>query len=221
MPRFILFLVLYSFSAFSQKEAQLHFEFTFFDQALHKDVWYVTQYGDSVQIDKFQFFVSLPAANEKEITLEKVHLVDWLDSSTYHWNVPLNEKKELIFTLGLDSIYHVSSVMEGDLNPAKGMYWAWQSGYIQLKIEGRSPSCDTRKNKFQYHLGGYLDPFCVAQTLNFGQFEASDVKVTVDLFTFFRLLDIAKTPEIMVPGKNAVKQMKNAGEIMSIPSLEK
>ena len=77
MLRYAVFLVLCSFSALSQKEAQLNFEFTFFDQALQKDVWYVTQYGDSIQIDNFQFYLSLPEKNQSEITKEKVHLVDW------------------------------------------------------------------------------------------------------------------------------------------------
>jgi hypothetical protein len=39
---------------------------------------------------------------------------------------------------------------------AKGMYWAWNSGYIFLKFEGKSPVIpDSLSNNFYYHIGGF------------------------------------------------------------------
>jgi len=48
----------------------------------------------------------------------------------------------------VDSLANVSGAMSNDLDATKGMYWSWQSGFINLKIEGKSASCKTRKINF-------------------------------------------------------------------------
>ena len=55
--------------------------------------------------------------------------------------------------------------MGGDLDPTKGMYWAWQSGYINFKMEGSCSQCLATKNNFEFHLGGYQQPFYAMQTI--------------------------------------------------------
>jgi hypothetical protein len=62
------------------------------------------------------------------------------------------------FNIGIDSLTHSAGAFEGDLDPIHGMYWSWQSGYIHFKLEGTSPACPTRQNKFQIHVGGYQAP---------------------------------------------------------------
>ena len=204
--RILLFLLVLSNSAFSQEQAELNFTFLFQGDSLKENKWYLTQKGDSVKFETIRFFVSTPPKNK--VHANSAHLVDWSLPETHQWTVPLNEKGELVMTYGLEPLYHTASVMEGDLDPSLGMYWAWQSGYIQLKIEGESPSANTRNNKFQYHLGGYLDPFSVAKTINFGQIYESNVQIEIDLWDAFRLVKVKKDNEIMIPGKKAVQMMK-------------
>ena len=43
----------------------------------------------------------------------------------------------IIFSMGVDSLKQAKPLYSGDLNPLKNMYWTWQSGYIQLKAEGK------------------------------------------------------------------------------------
>ncbi len=59
------------------------------------------------------------------------------------------------FQLGVDSLTNVGGALGGDLDPIHGMYWTWQNGYINFKLEGSSPLCPSRNHKFTYHLGGY------------------------------------------------------------------
>jgi hypothetical protein len=40
------------------------------------------------------------------------------------------------FNLGLDSLTNVSGALGGDLDPTKGMYWTWQNGYVNFKLQG-------------------------------------------------------------------------------------
>jgi hypothetical protein len=76
--------------------------------------------------------------------------------------------------------------MAGDLDPIKGMYWAWQSGYINMKIEGKSSSCRTRKNEFQFHIGGYLSPYYAMRkvALTYDK-KATEINIGIDLYNFF------------------------------------
>lgn len=42
--------------------------------------------------------------------------------------------------------------MDGDLDPLNGMYWAWNSGYINMKIEGITPKCQDATIYFNFIL---------------------------------------------------------------------
>lgn len=77
-------------------------------------------------------------------------------------NIPLGDYKEIRFIVGVDSLKSISPVSErvGVLDPAGDggdMYWAWNSGYIFVKVEGTSPSAPldaaSNTNKFRYHIG--------------------------------------------------------------------
>ena len=61
--------------------------------------------------------------------------------------------------LGVDSARNVSGVQSGALDPVKGMFWTWNSGYIYTKLEGTSPSSSQVNGKFEYHIGGFRWPF--------------------------------------------------------------
>jgi hypothetical protein len=70
----------------------------------------------------------------------------------------MKEVKAIQFKLGIDSITNVSGAFGGALDPTKGMYWSWQSGYINFKMEGR-----VKDKNYLLHLGGYSSPFKAVQ----------------------------------------------------------
>jgi hypothetical protein len=107
--------------------------------------------------------------------------------------LPFNRLK---CNLGIDSLTNEAGAMGGDLDPTKGMYWAWQSGYVNFKMEGKSPICPTWKHKFQLHLGGYLAPFNALQTLDF--------KV--------KNIDLKQQHTFMTPDENSVAFAKKASQ---------
>lgn len=82
-------------------------------------------------------------------------------------NVPHGDYKGIEFMVGVDSLRNTAPVEQrkGVLDPAgsmeDGMYWAWNSGYIFMKLEGTSPVGNPVNNKFYYHIGlfgGYTEP---------------------------------------------------------------
>jgi hypothetical protein len=64
------------------------------------------------------------------------------------------------YIIGVDSLRSVSGIEKrvGALDPASdhendGMYWAWSSGYIFLKLEGSSSKASSANGKYYYHIG--------------------------------------------------------------------
>lgn len=114
--------------------------------------------SDTLQIDALRFYIS-DIRWKKETDLyanpkDRYHLVDATDPTSQLFSIPApTENSSLHFGFGVDSLTNDTGVHGGDLDPTKGMYWAWQTGYVNFKIEGSNKGC---KN-FGYHLGGFLD----------------------------------------------------------------
>jgi hypothetical protein len=109
------------------------------------------------------------------------------------------------FNLGVDSVTNTSGILTGDLDPLKGMYWTWQSGYINFKLEGRSNLCPARNNSFNFHLGGYLSHDNAIQTVRLKVKNTSTIPIILPLDKFIALIDLSKQNSVMIPGKEAVR----------------
>lgn len=127
---------------------------------------YQTLHHDSAYIDAFKFYLSDLAVlyTEGKAIKHAVddHLVSAADSVSLciNWeSVQPGPLGQLSFYLGVDSLANVSGALGGDLDPSKAMYWAWNTGYINAKLEGRSPVCKTLHHAFEFHIGGYLKPY--------------------------------------------------------------
>jgi hypothetical protein len=69
-------------------------------------------------------------------------------------------------TIGVDSAHNCGGVQEGVLDPANAMFWAWNTGYIFLKLEGKSPASNAPGHVFEYHIGGYKKPVNCIRTVH-------------------------------------------------------
>lgn len=122
------------------------------------------------------------------------------------------------FTLGIDSATNAAGAGGGDLDAIKGMYWAWHSGYINLKLEGTSPKCTTRKNLFQFHLGGFQDGALCAQNIVLPvDAAASEHRIVVDVDALLSKMDLATRATMMTPGEEAVKLSRIAATMFQNP----
>ncbi|MCF6132126.1 MbnP family protein [Flavobacterium wongokense] len=175
---------------------------------------YVSAANDTLTVETFRCYISGIQIQYDDNSVftqkESYHLLDSENPNSF--SIPITKKSDkliskIIFNIGIDSVTNVSGALAGDLDPIKGMYWAWQSGYINMKIEGKSPSCKTRKNEFQFHVGGYLKPFYAMQCMKFPLDKKADddINIGIDLNRFFSNLELSKTNSIMIPGKEAMK----------------
>jgi len=144
----------------------LHFKATVHGQPLllHQD--YTNPFGETFRPDIFRFYAGKisPALNDraamKEFADGAYHLIDFsaTASTTVSLRVPEGVYNEIHFLLGVDSIDQTSGAQTGALDPARGMFWTWNTGYLSFKIEGTSPDSKEPAHGFSYHIGGYRSP---------------------------------------------------------------
>ncbi len=120
------------------------------------------------------------------------------------------------FNLGIDSLTSSKGISTGVLDPTKGMYWAWHSGFINLKLEGKSNLSTTKKQFFQFNLGGFRNGFYNLQTIQLNTKKSLQINVSVDIFKFLSSIDLQKENHIMTPSKHAVELAKKAVTMFSI-----
>ena len=74
-------------------------------------------------------------------------------------DVPIGKYTDIEYMIGVDSTRNVSGDQSGDLSPAQGMFWSWNTGYIFIKAEGSSPQSGAANETFSYHIGGFKNEF--------------------------------------------------------------
>src|SRR6478735_5595137 len=184
----------------------LNFNLVFGSDSLKTGKYYPYRTEDSVNISALRFYISHVEFldNGKRIFLEpeSYHLIDADEkkSLTLSISVPADVNiTHLRFYLGIDSLTNVSGAKGGDLDTTKGMYWTWQSGYINFKLEGTSNVCKTRKNEFTFHSGGYSLRQNALQTVTLPA-SGNAAVISFDLKQFFSAVDLDKFNHIMSPG---------------------
>ena len=183
--------------------------------------YFMASLNDSVSISKLKFYISdisIAKHGKKEETLRQKHYL--IDAENADSRIIYLDNKysfdRISFNLGVDSLTNVGGVKGGDLDPIHGMYWTWQSGYINIKLEGYSPVCNTRNHFFQHHLGGYMLPYNCLQRINLNVDEdETEITILVDVLKYIESINISTTPEVMSPGTHAVSMAENFSKIFS------
>lgn len=167
--------------------------------------------GDSLVLHTLRFYLSnfVFLKNGAVVFSEKnsCHLLDLEVEKSLLLNFQLPQNTDfdtLQFDFGVDSATTVLGAMGGDLDPTRGMFWTWQSGYIHLKMEGFASKSPARNHTFQFHLGGYLPPFQTCQTVKTAR-PPYQAQLQLELLTFFEKINWSKKPGIMSPCREAVE----------------
>lgn len=165
---FLVFILSFTFKGakkINTSNISINIEHMAGDLVLKLDsVIYKNSLGQNFTVTKFKYYLGnivLKQANGKSFLLKDYFLVNEEEKESKHIllkNVPLEEYSSLEFIIGVDSLHNCSGAQSGALDPANGMFWAWNSGYIFLKLEGISASSDSPGHIFEYHIGGYKQP---------------------------------------------------------------
>jgi len=187
---------------------------------------YTTSSGQQFTVSTFNYYLSnikLKKADGTEYAEpESYHLIRQSDAATKAFtltNVPAGDYTALTFTIGVDSARNVSGAQTGALDPANGMFWTWNSGYIYTKLEGSSPQAGGNK-QLLFHIGGFkkpnntirtVSPSLNGATIQIRQDRAPAVHLAADVLKMFtgpNPIDFSTLSNTM-GGSNSVKVADN------------
>jgi hypothetical protein len=200
---------------------------------------YTNYFKESYTPTAFKFYVhniqmiNTDSGKVFKLADDKYYLVDFSDSASTEIKISIAPYvyNRISFTIGVDSALNVSGAQTGALDPALGMFWTWNTGYIMAKLEGTSPK-SSQAGKFEYHIGGFsgadnviktvnlLFPF--AQNLDLKAGKTSQMFVTCDANDwFFNPWDIkiADNPVISTPGELAKEVAENYSKMFTVDSV--
>jgi hypothetical protein len=145
--------------------------------------------------------------------------------------VEQGEYTAISFTLGVDSLRNCSGIQSGALDPMLGMFWAWNTGYIFLKIEGHSPVSKSPGNIFEFHVGGFREPTNAVRNielpfkddaLKVSEGNNSVIKIKTDAGEIFKnpvTIDFSKLSSV-TDFNNATMMADNYADMFSIIEIK-
>lgn len=193
-----------------------------------------TAAGEAVTISTLRFYftgLTLQHADGRASTDPTgYHLLDADDPASWAVAVPLASEAPVVavsLVRGTDSAANAAGALGGPLDPALGMYWAWQSGYVNVKLEGTSPVRPVAARRgFSFHVGGYRAPAATRRVVRVplaapdAAPEGAPTAALTLLADVARWLDaapLAATPDVLIPGPAAAVQADRAAAIFRHP----
>ena len=193
--------------------------------------------GDPVTINVFKYYLSNFSVvydnNEEQQIPDSYFLVDEANASSKSFSIPVKagNVKTLRFWIGVDSTRNVSGVQTGALDPANGMFWTWNSGYIFAKLEGRSFVSTAPLQAVTYHIGGFRTgqnalrqvsiPFSTSLPITTGsRFNIILQADALKWFTGAANISIGTESTTMEPGALALKIANNYANMFSLREVQ-
>jgi hypothetical protein len=130
------------------------------NDTLKLDSNYTNPFGENFKVEKCLYYISNVKTDTSNVSGETYFLVDQANPATKNCSFYSRQKtiSSVSFLIGVDSIKNVTGAQTGALDPARSMFWTWNSGYIMAKLEGKSSVSIQVNNKFEYHIGGFSGP---------------------------------------------------------------
>ena len=174
---------------------------------------YKNDLGQSYTVSMLKYYISniqLVKADQNKVNFDDYFLVNEEEKGSKNIGlntVPEGEYTAISFILGVDSLHNCSGAQSGALDPINGMFWAWNTGYIFLKMEGQSPVSTQSRHMLEFHIGGYKAPNnCIRNfTLKFKKpliitaGKNASIEIKTDLEELFKtptVIDFSKTSSV-------------------------
>ena len=139
------------------------------------------------------------------------YLIDFSNPASLKRQINLPENlvyDSIQLMLGVDEKTNDDGIGEGELDPTKGMYWTWNTGYINFKLEGKSDNSVKKDKSFQFHLGGFLAPNIANKTIILKvKPNTNEISLNLDLQKLIYEIDFSTMNTIMSPSKKSVEMI--------------
>lgn len=207
---------------------------------LRYDSTYRNYWKEKYSVSNFKYYIShITLTNTdsnltRQINDDKYFLVDAADSlkCLVRLSVAPFRYNRISFTIGVDSAHNVSGAQAGALDPANGMFWTWNSGYVMAKLEGKSSVSSLVNNKMEYHIGGFRGDssvlrkpvllFPYGKYLEISAGSKASMTITANVNAWFynpHELKIANTPACTTPGPPAVAISENYSKMFTVTAI--
>lgn len=204
--RIILYLLfLLAFSGNAQQENYVRFTPVYGGKPVKLNQRFYVSDSSWITITGLRFYVGNLTVFSKgrEITDSSYYLIDAEEPESFVIPLGIPVMDSLRFLIGTDSLTNVSGILDGALDPTRGMYWAWNSGYINFKLQGNASASSNPDQSFEFHVGGYLPPFQTVRSVTLPVSSNHEIRISVEIKTFMEYVDLRRNPTIMIPGKAA------------------
>ena len=199
---------------------------------------YTNANGDTFNVSLYNYYISnirLTASDNSVYTeTESYHLVKASNIASLQFtlaNVPVKNYTSITFMIGVDSTRNVSGAQTGALDPANGMFWSWNSGYIMSKLEGTSPQSPATNQIVMYHVGGFSGANNALKTVTLNFPGTANVSASVtplvtirsDAAEWFKTpvnVDISTLHTVHMAGASAKKIADNYADMFSVTSVQ-
>lgn len=201
---------------------------------------YKNFFQETYSVSAFKYYVSgielLSSESDKVFSVSKNShfLIDASKAASEFIALTATAEKydRISFTIGVDSAKNVSGAQTGALDPANGMFWTWNSGYIMAKLEGNAPLSTQPNNKVEYHIGGFKGtdnvlkkvvlPFPGGRPVEFSPGSSATITITANVNDWFHnpnAIHIAQTPVCMTPGELSKNIAANYSKMFRITDI--
>ncbi len=208
----------------------IHFKAVVNGDTLKKGMTYHNSFDEPFTIDRFKFYIgkirlSHPdGRNAPPQNPDDYFLIDFADTISTSVKIQIEPGKYnmIHFLMGVDSARNVSGAQTGALDPMKGMFWTWTSGYVMAKLEGTSSLSNQPAHIFEYHIGGYREPNNTIRDISLAlpagrdlvieQGAVREINITADINTWFNgphPIHIKEIPVCSTPGTLAKNISEN------------
>lgn len=215
---------------------QVNISHSFGSAALEMDGrYYVTENGDSIQPTNLVYhinnFVFITDNGVEVKAAEKYFMVNVVNNSTPAFAVGDLQGKNFTkvrFTLGVaDSATNADGLLNTlFIDP---MYWSMAAGYINFKLEGRSPAVAGNEVVI-LHLGGYTGDYKINHTFEL-DFDGAVVRnelghnhlnLRMDLSELFKnpnLIDLSVVNDVQMPNNQAKMLAENFSTLFVVDGV--
>jgi hypothetical protein len=199
---------------------------------------YTNQAGNTFNVTTYKYYIS-------NIKITKTDNSVWTESNSYYLvdhsdptkeiitiaNVPFGSYKAIEFMIGVDSARNNSGAQTGALDPANGMFWSWNSGYIMAKFEGTSPQSGESSKNLKFHIGGFsgnnktmriVSPSFNSETANVTSTFSPIIHMESNLLEWFNTpttIDFPTTHTVHMPGATAVSIANNYSKMFTVEHI--
>ncbi len=184
---------------------------------------------DSIFITTFKMYVGKIILNDEELKEqfvdENYHLLNVENVESFKIdlkNLTLKKISSIDFFVGVDSIENMKGALDGDLDVSNAMYWTWNSGFINFKLEGHSPICKSIHHVFEFHIGGFKHPNNSLRKVHLqlktpmDLISKNNLIIKIDLAEALNNIELATNNSIVEPSTEALKMADNFAKMFSI-----